>query len=104
MDLAESLSWGYYHLIMEIIIRNVREIATTERRVLEHVIGRPLRANQQIIIQIVPVGKGSTPEPTPTPVPVLPDWCNVYKGLTDKQMADAETVVLQRSDLSRPSP
>jgi hypothetical protein len=33
----------------------------------------------------------------------LPEWCNVYDGLTDEQIAEVEEVILQRSDLTRPS-
>jgi len=32
----------------------------------------------------------------------LPDWCNVYDGLTDDEIEDVEAVILNRSDLSRP--
>jgi hypothetical protein len=31
----------------------------------------------------------------------LPAWCNVYAGLTDKQIAEIEEVLLQRADLTR---
>ena len=58
------------------------------------------------IIQVVavpnePAGTESVPERTPATS--LPDWCNVYAGLTDEQVAEVEEVVLQRSDLSRRS-
>jgi hypothetical protein len=33
----------------------------------------------------------------------LPDWCNVYDGLSDDEIAAAEQVILQRADLTRPS-
>src|SRR5258708_7986349 len=38
---------------MEAIIRNVRDIETSERQVLEHVLGQRLRENQQVIIPAV---------------------------------------------------
>ena len=31
----------------------------------------------------------------------LPDWCNVYAGLTDDEVAEVEKVILQRADLTR---
>ena len=44
---------------MEAIIRNVRDIEASERHMLEHVVGRQLKENQQVIIQIVTLGKES---------------------------------------------
>lgn len=32
---------------------------------------------------------------------LLPDWCDVYEGLSDKQIADIESVVLDRSGWAR---
>lgn len=32
----------------------------------------------------------------------LPEWCNVYAGLTDEQIADLEKTILTRADLTRP--
>ena len=31
----------------------------------------------------------------------LPEWCNVFDGLNDEQIADVEEVMLQRADLTR---
>jgi hypothetical protein len=31
----------------------------------------------------------------------LPDWCDMYAGLSDAQIADLEAVVLKRADLTR---
>lgn len=36
-------------------------------------------------------------------MPALPDWCNVYEGLSDEEIADLQRIILQRADLSRPS-
>lgn len=32
----------------------------------------------------------------------LPEWCNVYAGLTDDEIADLEKRILTRADLTRP--
>jgi hypothetical protein len=84
---------------MEAVIRNVRDFETGERRVLEHVLGRQLQENQQVIIQVVnvpaePIGEqagraSSVPQ-------ALPEWCNVFDGLNDDQIAEVEQVILQR--------
>jgi hypothetical protein len=87
---------------METIIRHVRDIKTDERRVLEHVIGQPLKENQQVIIQVVTPGNQPAEEATSSDTGKLPEWCNVYDGLTEVQIAAAEQAILQRSDLTRP--
>ena len=33
----------------------------------------------------------------------LPDWCNVYEGLSDAEVAAIEEVTLTRANLTRPS-
>ncbi len=90
---------------METIIRHVRDIESDERRVLEHVIGRQLQANQQVIIQVVTLGGQPVEEATEQNAPPskLPEWCNVYGGLTEREITEVEETILQRSDLTRPS-
>ena len=34
---------------------------------------------------------------------LLPNWCNVYDGLTDQEIAGVEEIIRQRSDMTRPS-
>jgi hypothetical protein len=33
----------------------------------------------------------------------LPDWCRVYEGLSDQEIAEVENDVLDRAVLTRPS-
>jgi len=33
--------------------------------------------------------------------PNLPEWCDVYAGLSDQEMAELEQVILRRADFSR---
>jgi hypothetical protein len=91
---------------MESIVRHVRDIDPTERRALEHVIGQQLREDQQVIIQVVTLSnapEGASEEGTTQPPGMLPDWCNVFEGLSGEQFADLEATILQRSELTRPS-
>ena len=90
---------------METVTRHVRDIDANERLALERVLGQPLHDNQQVIIQVV-ADNGPAKDDNHQAVPFpdrLPEWCNVYAGLTDKQIAEVEEVILQRADLSRPS-
>lgn len=87
---------------MESIIRDVSALDEAQRHTLEHVIGRELRENQQLVIQIVNLDL--TPETSsPGTAPVagqLPEWCNVYEGLSDDEIADIESAIV-RSTASR---
>ena len=87
-------------MAMETIIRQVRDMDTSERSTLEQLVGHSLRENQQLIIQVITL---SAPGKQPViPATTLPDWCNVYEGLTDEQIAGVEQVALQRAALTRP--
>ena len=86
---------------METIVRQVRDLHDDERSALEQLVGHALRENQQLVIQILSVSL--TPQ-EPAPVATkskLPDWCNVFEGLSDSQIAGVEAVALQRADLTR---
>jgi hypothetical protein len=90
---------------MEPIIRLVRDLDTNERCVLEHVVGQPLRDNQEVVIQVVTPGNpsvGEAEEQAASQPGKLPEWCNVFEGLGPEQLADVEAVLLKRSDMTRP--
>jgi len=94
---------------MESITRNVRDISTDELRLYENVLGEKLKENQQVIIQVISLGDpnqtpGSSPEKQGDQTAAgvaFPDWCNVYEGLSDEEISDIETVVLDRSGWTR---
>jgi hypothetical protein len=89
---------------METVIRNVGDIDARDRRALEHIVGHRLRENQQLVIGIVNLQ--IAPEAAPrgaNGTPPLPDWCDVYSGLSDDDIADLEKAILSCADLSRPS-
>lgn len=92
---------------MEQIVRNVRDIAAGDRPALEHVIGQRLRENQQVIIQVMTVDQSARDETvgqTPSPATAgLPEWCNVYDGLSDQQIEEIEAVILDRDHWTRNS-
>ena len=94
---------------MESITRNVRDISSDELRLYETVLGEKLKENQQVIIQVISLGD---PNQIPASPPekqgdlaaagvAFPDWCNVYEGLSDEEISDIETVVLERSGWTR---
>ena len=87
-----------YTFNMETVVHNICDLTNAERSAAEQLVGHALRDHQQLIIQVV-VGNGVTDQPTQVRE-VLPDWCNVYEGLTDAQIADIEQSIV-RSDSSR---
>jgi hypothetical protein len=90
---------------METIIRNVGDINAQDRQALEHVIGQRLEQNQQLVIRVI----DRLAAPIVSAVPdghrdrdaMLPDWCNVYAGLSDEEIAELEKTILARADLTR---
>lgn len=83
---------------METIIRHVRDLDFSERSALEHLVGHSLHDNQHLVIQVV----NAEAQPATRSVgDTLPEWCNVYEGLSDEEIAGVEQTVLRRADLSR---
>jgi len=81
---------------MEEIIRNVRDIDAADREALEHVVGRELRENQRVIINVVNLDVEAPPPQQPGPGTAgLPDWCNVYEGLTDEEIDEIEQSIVR---------
>lgn len=91
-----------YNRYMESITKNVRDISLPDKLALENVIGQQLAANQRVIIQICSLDPrfGSATTETES-AQCLPDWCNVYAGLTDEQVEALEQTALQRANLTR---
>ncbi len=90
---------------MESLIRNVGDIDAHDRQALEHVLGQTLRENQQLVIHIVnlnvDVETATTESEQQGTKPQLPDWCNVYEGMSEAEVEDLEGTILTRADLSR---
>jgi hypothetical protein len=91
---------------MESVIRKVGDIDENERQLLERALGRELKDNQQVIIRVMTPGN-EAPEQTEAAdgqeSDDLPEWCNVYEGLTNQQVADVDAAIRERANLTRPS-
>jgi hypothetical protein len=83
---------------METIIRYVKDLGRSERSAIEQLVGHTLHETEQLVIQVM----NAAVQPT-AGGGLLPDWCNVYAGMSDEQIADVEQAVLRRADLSRTS-
>jgi len=96
---------------MESISRNVGDLTSTERQVYETVLGHQLHAGQQVIVQLIDIDASeakaqSTTSPQENGAQQngdakLPDWCDVYRGLSDKEVEEVEESILARSPASR---
>jgi hypothetical protein len=90
---------------MESIIRDVTALDETHRRALEDVLGRELRSNQRLVINVleieVPAGKGAKDERPPQS---LDDWTRVYEGLSDGEVNQIDEVAKTRAKLTRDVP
>ena len=90
---------------MDNIVRDIGALNTADRQALEHLLGQPLHENQQVVIQVVtaqphPPARSQAGNGAAGGSP-LPEWCHVYAGLSDEEIADLEKVVLTRADLTR---
>jgi hypothetical protein len=80
---------------------NVKDIAASDRRVLEHVFGVPLQDEQRLVVQIVGSEKAESEGAAKAEVTGLPEWCRLYEGMTDKEIEIFEETVLTRANMTR---
>jgi hypothetical protein len=86
---------------MESITRNVSDIPAGDLQALEHLIGAPLRPSQQVIVQVIEKESDRNKTPSEAPEPKLPEWFNVYEGLSDAEIDELDAAIQQRLDLTR---
>ncbi len=87
---------------METIVLSVRDLNAIDRSSAEQLVGHALHENQNLVIQVLDVDLAAERPGEARAAGKLPDWCNVYDGLTDEQIADLEKTILTRANLSRP--
>ena len=64
--------------------------------------GRPLRDNQKLIIQLAEneIPK-QAPEVDSLPKQTLADWTNFYEGLSDEEVEEIDKIIKTRANLTR---
>jgi hypothetical protein len=88
---------------MDAITRNVRDIDRADRDALEHMIGKSLNEDEQVVIRVVSVASlppSEANEPNAAAVRV-PEWWNVYEGLSDEEIDRLDQAIRERADFSR---
>jgi hypothetical protein len=88
---------------MESITRNIRDIQPQEKFVLESLVGHPLHAGQEIVIQ---VKDWIEPDKEPRAsdygkLDSLPSWCRVFEGLAEEDIVAIERIALERANMTR---
>jgi hypothetical protein len=78
---------------METVTHLVGELGAVERLAMERLLGHRLSDEQQLIIHV----KGSdVEEKSKKRLPnSLPDWCNVYKGMTDEEIDEVDRSIVR---------
>lgn len=75
---------------METITRDVGQMQSQERSAAELLVGHALREHERVIVHVLSLDADETATEDPQPDGVLPDWCNVYAGMTDKEIGEVE--------------
>jgi putative endonuclease len=103
-----ALGYGtrlWYNTCMKSIIRDVTALDETHRRALEEVLGRELRANQRLVINVLEFEvPGDTSAAGERPAQSLDDWTRVFEGLSDDQIERIDEVAKTRAKLTRNLP
>ncbi len=74
---------------MPTIVRNVRDLDKNDRFAMERVVGQELREGQRLVINVeTPLQE--TPQQATASAGELPEWCNIYKGLSDEQIDELD--------------
>jgi len=93
-DAARWYTWA-----METVVHHVRDLRANDRSAAEQLVGHALRENQKLVIQVVDLADEQPG--TGTDEGTLPEWCNVYAGLTDEEIEKLDQAIRQRANLTR---
>jgi hypothetical protein len=88
---------------METIVRNVRDLDHSDRSALERVVGHQLSERQKVVVNVVDLDAAAdASEPKQRPqCGGIPEWWNIYDGLTDEEIDRLDQAVRRRADLTR---
>jgi hypothetical protein len=88
---------------MPTITRNVSELNAIDRTAVERLVGRPLDSHQRLVIEVVNGDSCADSGPRSTATEAeLPDWTDVYSGLSVAEIDDLDAAIRERANLSRP--
>ena len=88
---------------METIVRDVGDLDRGDRSALERVIGHALSESQRLIIQVLTVELPRPAKIAAGALPDLPEWTDVYAGLSDAEIDELDAAIRERANLFRPA-
>jgi hypothetical protein len=91
---------------METVVHNISDLGGSQRSAAEQLVGHPLRDDQQLVIQIVSIDiptTATTQAEADIDNDKLPEWCNVYAGMSEAEIAELERAISRRLDFTRPA-
>jgi hypothetical protein len=82
---------------METVVKNVTDMAGSERCAAELLLGHPLRGTERLILQVVESGSphGLEIPSGDRPGNRLPKWCQVFEGLSDEEIAALDREIIR---------
>ncbi len=89
---------------MESIIRDVSALDEAQRHTLEHVIGRELRENQRLVINVCDIDLSPNKLADHRRPQTIEDWTRVNEGLSEQQVEEIDKIAKTRANLSRELP
>jgi len=97
-------------MTMESNSYNVTDLSADQRHAFEGVLGQPLRDDQRVVIQVADQPRSiagrrdteSSNSRTANDPHELPDWVTIFADLSDEEIAELESAILDRSE-SRPT-
>jgi len=78
---------------MNKLVKPVRDFDPAPRKKLEEALETRLADESEVVF---------TPAEPKGDVPELPEWCNVYAGLSEQEIDELEKAILRRSEFARP--
>lgn len=79
---------------------NVGALDAPHRRALEEVIGRPLSADERLVIEVAKIDAPAVAMPPQS----VGDWTRVYEGLSEQEIEAIDKIVKSRANLTRDLP
>lgn len=80
---------------METITRDVGEMQTQERSAAELLVGHALREHERVIVHVLSLDADEAVTEDSQSAATLPDWCNVYAGMTDQEIDIVEKSIIR---------
>ena len=80
---------------METITRDVGEMQTQERSAAELLVGHALREHERVIVHVLSLDADEAVAEDSQSAATLPDWCNVYAGMTDQEIDIVEKAIIR---------